>query len=156
MISAFLVGNLGHRPRIRHLPNGKPVLNLHVAVNERDLVDGTWQTTTLWLDVTMFGARAEGLSKILAKGMKVACRGRLRLRAYKGRDGTPKQAVELLADDVEPLEAPRRDDPRERESADERAWRERDEMVDAFKKDDPSWPPAAGQQVDESDSDIPF
>lgn len=103
-----LTGNLGHDPRLRHLPSGKAILNLHVAVNERDYVDGAWTNVTLWVDVTLFGARAEGLHKLLAKGMRVAARGRAKVREYTGRDGAAKWALELVADDVEPLEPPRR------------------------------------------------
>ncbi len=145
MIAAVVIGNLGHTPKLRHTPNGKAILNLHVASNDRQLVDGEWTNVTMWLDVSMFGPRAEGLMKVLSKGMKIAARGALRERRYTGRDGQERVALELVADAVDPLEAPRRG---EQEPGTSRPMREGrpPEHRDGFRA-----PPFPGD-----DSDIPF
>jgi len=99
-----ITGNLGRDPSLRAINNGDPVLNLSVAVSRRAKVDGQWQNVTLWVDVTLFGRRAEALHKILAKGMRVGATGELNLREYQARDGTTKHQLELIARDVEPLD----------------------------------------------------
>jgi single-strand DNA-binding protein len=99
-----ITGRLGHEPRLRAINNGDPVLNLSVAVDRRVKKDGQWVNETMWVDVTMFGKRGESLSKLLAKGKRVAACGELNLREYTGRDGVVKHQLEMIARDVEPLE----------------------------------------------------
>ena len=50
---------------------------------------------TLWVDVTRFGAGAEGLSKLLTKGTKVTAIGELSTREHNG-----KTYVQMRADHV--------------------------------------------------------
>lgn len=98
-------GNLGHDPRLNNLPSGEPVLNFSVAVKRRVKKGGQWEDQTLWIDCTVFGKRAEGLSKILCRGSRVGVTGELGLREYTARDGAAKTALELVCRDVEPLES---------------------------------------------------
>jgi single-strand DNA-binding protein len=98
-----ITGRLGHDARLNATRDGTAVLNLSVAVDQRVKRNGEWTKETLWVDVTLFGVRAESLSRMLRKGGLVAAHGRLGLRNYEARDGTQKTALELVADDVEPL-----------------------------------------------------
>jgi len=96
-------GRLGHDPRLAATRDGTAVLNLSVAVDQRVKRDGQWTKDTLWVDVTLFGTRAEPLSRMLRKGGMVGAHGRLGLRHYEARDGSQKTALELVAEDLEPL-----------------------------------------------------
>ena len=66
--------------RTRHVgvaqqtPGGTQVLGFGVAVNDRrrNQQTGEWEDYPNFIDCTMFGNRAEALSRILRKGMKVA------------------------------------------------------------------------------------
>lgn len=96
-------GRLGHDARLNATRDGTAVLNLSVAVDQRVKRDGAWTKETMWVDVTMFGVRAEPLSRMLRKGGLVGAHGRLGLRTYEARDGSQKTALELIAEDIEPL-----------------------------------------------------
>lgn len=109
MIVTTLVGIVQHSPRVNSTrgANSERVLNLNVGVRQRAKRDGKWVNETLWVDVALFGARADGLANLLKKGSQVGATGELRIRKYEGRDGTTKQAIELVASNVWPLDWPR-------------------------------------------------
>ena len=103
MIQITIVGNIGQEPELKQLQSGA-VLNLSVAVNDRVKKDGQWVDETHWFRVTMFGARAEGLTKILQKGSKVAVAGKLQPRTYKSnKDGQERVILDVIAWDVMPV-----------------------------------------------------
>lgn len=52
------------------------------------------------MDCTLFGARADGLSKILTKGTKVAIDGKLRWSQWE-RDGQKRSKVEIIVDSLD-------------------------------------------------------
>lgn len=103
MKKGILIGRLGQDPRVRQTNSGEAVMNLNLAVRDRQKRDGAWTEETQWWDVTVFGKRAEALAKILTKGQTIAAEGDIGLRQYVGRDGTHKAQLELIARDVEPL-----------------------------------------------------
>ena len=55
----------------------------------------------------VFGNRAEPLSNILTKGMKVAVNGKLRYSSWE-RDGKTRSKLEVIANDIDIMQ--RRDD----------------------------------------------
>ena len=73
-------GNLTRDPELRQTAGGMSVLSFGIAVNDRrkNSQTGEWEDYPNFLDCTLFGSRADGLSKILAKGSKVAIDGKLR------------------------------------------------------------------------------
>ena len=78
--SVSISGNLGRDPELRVTPTGTSVLSLSVAVNDRvrDQQTGEWRDRANWVDVVVFGSRADAIAPFLAKGSKVAVSGRLR------------------------------------------------------------------------------
>ena len=81
---------------------GTPVLGMGVAVNDRrrNVQTGQWEDYTNFIDCTMFGARAESLSRILTKGMLVCIEGRLRWSQWE-RDGQTRSKIEVIVDELE-------------------------------------------------------
>lgn len=102
-----ITGNLGRDPELKVLGSGDSVLNLNVAVQRRVKRDGAWVNEALWVGVSLFGKRAESLSRILRKGNRIGAVGELNVREYTTREGIAKTAIELLARDVEPLDGRR-------------------------------------------------
>jgi len=58
-----------------------------------------------YFDVTVWGAQAENCGRYLSKGRPVAIDGRLEWREYEARDGSKRQAVEIIAETVQFLGA---------------------------------------------------
>lgn len=99
----IIVGNLTRDPELRQLPSGTSVCSLRVAVNDRtkDRETGEWADYANYFDVTVFGPQAERYSQWLSKGRQIAVDGRLRWREWQANDGTKRQSVEIIADNVQ-------------------------------------------------------
>ena len=99
-------GNLTRDPELRATASGTQVLTFGVAVNDRarNQQTGEWEDRPNFVDCTMFGNRAEALSRILRKGMKVAVEGRLRYSSWE-RDGQRRSKLEVIPDEVELMAA---------------------------------------------------
>ena len=95
-------GNLTRDPELRSTAGGTSVMGFGVAVNERrkNSRTGEWEDYPNFVDCTMFGNRAEALSRILRKGMKVAIEGKLRYSSWE-RDGQKRSKLEVIVDEIE-------------------------------------------------------
>lgn len=96
-------GNLTRDPELRATPGGTQVLGFGVAVNDRrrNQQTGEWEDYPNFIDCTMFGNRAEALSRILRKGMKVAIEGKLRYSSWEDKNGCGRRSkVEIIPDEV--------------------------------------------------------
>jgi single stranded DNA-binding protein len=71
----------------------------------RNSSTGTWEDKANYFDVTVWGAQAENCDRYLSKGRPVAIDGRLEWREYEARDGSKRQAVEIIAEIVQFLGA---------------------------------------------------
>jgi single-strand DNA-binding protein len=79
------------------------VLNISLATNERyKNAQGEWVERTEWHRVKVWGKRAEGLSKILAKGDQLYLEGRISTSKYE-KDGVMRYSTEIMAIEVIPL-----------------------------------------------------
>jgi single-strand DNA-binding protein len=79
---------------VRYLPSGMAVLNLNCA-NHVGFGD---KQQTLWLQVSLFGKRAEsGVVAYLKKGQHVFVSGELSTREYQANDGTTRTSLDLIA-----------------------------------------------------------
>ena len=96
-------GNLTRDPELRATAGGTQVLSFGVAVNDRrrNAQTGEWEDYPNFIDCTMFGNRAEALSRILCKGMKVAIEGKLRYSSWEDKNGGGRRSkVEIIPDEV--------------------------------------------------------
>ena len=96
-------GNLTRDPELRATTGGTQVLGFGVAVNDRrrNQQTGEWEDYPNFIDCTMFGNRAEALSRILRKGMKVAIEGKLRYSSWEDKNGGGRRSkVEIIPDEV--------------------------------------------------------
>lgn len=97
-----LSGNLTRQPEVRESTSGLSILSFGIAVNERvkNGQTGEWDDYANFFDCVIFGKRAESLSRILEKGMKVCIAGRLRYSSWE-KDGQKRSKVEVIVDDVD-------------------------------------------------------
>lgn len=101
--SVVVSGNLTRDPELRQTQGGTAVLSLRMASNgrRRNSQTGQWEDEPCFLGVTVWGARAEALARILARGSRVTVQGRLRWREWADKDGARREALEVVADNVE-------------------------------------------------------
>ncbi len=95
-------GNLTRDPELRATAGGTQVLSFGVAVNDRrrNPQTGEWEDYPNFVDCTMFGTRAEAVSRYLSKGSKVAIEGKLRYSSWE-RDGQRRSKLEVIVDEIE-------------------------------------------------------
>ena len=97
-----LVGNLTKDPELRHTPSGMAVCNLRLAVNTRRKDEtGQWVDKPNYFDITVWGNQGERCAQYLAKGRPVGIDGRLEWREWETPEGNKRQAVDVVADNVQ-------------------------------------------------------
>ena len=100
----FLVGNITRDPQLRATAGGTQVLEVGLAVNDRrkNQQTGQWDEIPNYFDTIVFGSRAEALSRILTKGMKVAIEGHLRWSSWEDKNtGQKRSKIEVIVDELE-------------------------------------------------------
>lgn len=128
MLRIFLAGNLGRDAEYKTTQGGGEMCSFPVAA-ETGFGD---RKATTWVDVTKWGKGAEGLSRILRKGSKVAVTGEMTMRENNGTT-----YVQCRADDVSIMSTPAGPDGR------------------GERKQPYSEPPAQSRDYDD-ESEVPF
>ena len=100
---ATITGNITRDPELRQTQGGTSVLTIGVAVNDRrkNQQTGEWEDYPNFIDCTMFGARAQSVSRFLSKGSKVAIEGKLNQSRWQAEDGTNRSKIEIIVDEIE-------------------------------------------------------
>ena len=101
---AVVSGGLTRDPDFCQTPAGI-VARLRIAFATRRRVDGEWKEKANYVDVDVWGAQAESAGRYLSRGRQVAVDGRLEWSEYEGRDGSKRQALRIVADNVQFLGA---------------------------------------------------
>jgi single-strand DNA-binding protein len=99
----IITGNLTRDPEMRSTGGGLAVCGLRIATNTRrkDNSTGEWVDKPNYFDVTIFGRQGENAAQYLSKGRPVAIDGRLEWREFTDQQGNKRQAVEIIADNVQ-------------------------------------------------------
>jgi single-strand DNA-binding protein len=90
----ILMGNLTRDPELRYTPNNMPICKFGLAVNRRfkDSQSGEWKEEPTFIDVTIFGARAEPFARYHSKGKQAFIEGSLRLDTWEDKNGGGKRS----------------------------------------------------------------
>lgn len=100
--NVFLTGRLTRDPELRVTAGGTQLLSFTLAFNTsvRNRQTGEWEERGNFIDCTMFGKRADALSRFLAKGQKVAIAGKLRYATWD-KDGQRHSKLDLIVDEID-------------------------------------------------------
>ena len=91
---ATVIGHIGSEVVMRRTANGKPVVNLSVATNERRK-DGLEVTT--WHRAVLWDRLAEFANERLSKGAPIYLEGRLRSNDWVDQQGIKRSRTEIVA-----------------------------------------------------------
>lgn len=99
----MITGNLTRDPELKSTGSGMAVLKMGVAVNDRakNQQTGEWEDRPNFIDLVMFGTRAESISRFLSKGSKVAVEGKLRWSSWENPQGEKRSKIEVVVDEIE-------------------------------------------------------
>ena len=98
-----LAGFVASEPAFRRVAGGTSTAKLRVAYTERrfNRETGEWgDGPTSFVTVLCWRTLADNVAVCLRKGEPVLVRGRLRVREYEGKEGSPRIAVEVEASSV--------------------------------------------------------
>jgi single-strand DNA-binding protein len=102
-----LVGRLTRDPELRALPSGSTVCGLRIACNaSRRDPQGDYHERPNYFDVSVYGATGESVHRYMRKGSRVAVDGRLEWREWEDAEEQRRQAVSVVAESVQFLDAP--------------------------------------------------
>jgi single-strand DNA-binding protein len=98
-----LAGFVASEPAFKRIAGGTSTAKLRVAYTERrfNRETGEWADgPTSFVTVLCWRTLADNVAVCLRKGEPVLVRGRLRVREYEGKEGSPRIAVEVEASSV--------------------------------------------------------
>ena len=108
MNSIILIGRPTGAPTISYTPSQMAVAKFSLAV-DRDRKSKDGEKETDFFDITAFGKTAESVERFAAKGKMLAVKGRAQIDSYKGKDGQTRKAFVVIADQVQFLDWPDRE-----------------------------------------------
>ncbi|MBW4061283.1 single-stranded DNA-binding protein [Candidatus Saccharibacteria bacterium] len=100
------MGNLTRDPELRSTPGGQQVASFSVATNRVwNDPSGERKEAVEYHEIVAWGKLGELAAQYLAKGRKVMVIGRLQTRQWDAQDGSKRQRTEIVATDVNFLDA---------------------------------------------------
>lgn len=109
--NVVLVGRLTRDPELRTTTTGKNVCTFSLAVQKNFKPSGG-EPDADFFSVVAWGNTADFVSSYLTKGRLASVEGRLQSRKYTASDGSNREVVEIVANNVQGLDRPRDDDPK--------------------------------------------
>lgn len=100
MNTVIMIGRLTRDPELRYIAStGNAVTRFSIAV-DRAFATKDDKVTADFLNIVVWGKRAETCANYLAKGRMVAVRGRLQNNNYTDKDGVKRYSTEIIAEEV--------------------------------------------------------
>lgn len=98
----FLMGNLTRDPELRYTPQGTAVVSFGMATSRNWTTPaGESKEDVCFVEVNMFGRRAEVISEYFSKGNPIFIEGRLQYRQWESKEGQKRSALRVVAEDFQ-------------------------------------------------------
>jgi single-strand DNA-binding protein len=96
----FLIGRLGHDPKILSDKEGVPYaaeVSLATSTKWTDKTSGEKKEDTEWHKVIFYNKLAETVREYLKKGSMIYVEGRIKSHKYNGKDGVERTGYQIIA-----------------------------------------------------------
>lgn len=98
----FLMGNLTRDPELRYTPAGLAVASFGIAINRAwTAKTGEQKEEVCFVDINIFGRRAEVVGEYFSKGNPIFIEGRLQLNQWETKDGQKRSTLRVVADNFQ-------------------------------------------------------
>ena len=98
----FLMGNLTRDVELRYTAAGTAIASFGIAINRVwKGADGEKKEEVTFVDISMFGKRAEVLGQYFSKGDPIFIEGRLKFEQWEAKDGGKRNALKVVAENFE-------------------------------------------------------
>lgn len=147
MTFVTVVGNLAKAPDLRFTKDGKAVASFSIAENhsKKDPAGNWVDDGTTWRRVTVWGEAAEALTNACDKGTRVIVYGNERMTEFEGKDGNPRQSLEVTAKTVGVVPRIPRDQ-QQRPAQDSQQWQSQPQQSQQWGQSEPQWEQPAFDQ----------
>jgi single-strand DNA-binding protein len=88
-----VIGRIGRDPEYNFTPKGVPAIKFSVADDRQK--DANGGAVTQWFNCSAYDQLAELLNKYFTKGKPIIVTGKLDVRSYNKKDGTPAYSLDL-------------------------------------------------------------
>jgi len=98
----FLIGRLTRDPELRRVPSGTPVCEFSIAVN-RYFTDSSGERVeeTSFVDIVIWGKRAEIFNEYMSKGEEVLIIGRLKQDRWTNDNNESRSKIRVICEDFQ-------------------------------------------------------
>jgi len=93
----ILLGNITRDIELRRTPQGTPVTDIGLAVNDRVKKNDQWVDEPTYVDITLWGRTAEVAHEYLHKGSPVLIEGRLKYESWE-QDGKKRSKIKVVGE----------------------------------------------------------
>ncbi|MDN3510255.1 MAG: single-stranded DNA-binding protein [Candidatus Jettenia sp. CY-1] len=98
----FLMGNLTRDPELRYTPAGLAVASFGIAINSAwTAKSGEKKEEVCYVDINIFGRRAEVVGEYFSKGNPIFIEGRLQFNQWETKDGQKRNTLRVVADNFQ-------------------------------------------------------
>ncbi|GAB61405.1 MAG: single-stranded DNA-binding protein [Candidatus Jettenia sp.] len=98
----FLMGNLTRDPELRYTPAGLAVASFGIAINSAwTAKSGEKKEEVCYVDINIFGRRAEVVGEYFSKGNPIFIEGRLQYNQWETKDGQKRNTLRVVADNFQ-------------------------------------------------------
>ena len=108
--SVCLTGNIVKDAELNQTDSGSWVLNFTIAVKDRYFDRGEWKEYVNFIDLNVFGKRAQSLEHVCLKGTRIAVSGRLRQNTWTSKDERRRSKLVVIVNEVDFLSRIRSND----------------------------------------------
>ena len=106
MNNVSIIGRLVKDPEMKRTEEGKAICNLRFAIDD----PFSKEDRSDFISVTAFGNQGELCERYLRKGFIAGVSGRIRCDVYKDKDGANKYPIKIIAENVQFLQWPDREE----------------------------------------------
>jgi len=114
----FLIGRLTRDPELRYTPSGQSVATLGFAVNHEYVTKEGRKEDPCYVNLVIWGKRAEVSAEYLKKGSLIFVEGRLHFSKWETQDNEKRSTIEVYVDDFQFLDKPNNVNPKKEEVKD--------------------------------------
>jgi single-strand DNA-binding protein len=101
----FLIGRLTRDPEMRYTSSGQAVVTLRLAVNrDYQTKDGNKREDTCFVNLVVWGKRAEVCAEYMRKGSLIFVEGRLNSRSWETPEKEKRSTLEVQVDNFQFLD----------------------------------------------------
>ncbi|MCM8758222.1 MAG: single-stranded DNA-binding protein [Candidatus Omnitrophica bacterium] len=101
----FLIGRLTRDPELRYTPSGSAVASFRLAINrEYTAKDGSKKEQPCFINLVVWGKKAEVCAEYLKKGSMIFVEGRLSYREWETQEKERRSTIEVYVDNFQFLD----------------------------------------------------